>query len=345
MKKNKNWINGMDSLRFILALIVLLSHLDNPYVKVLKNSETAVGKYTAAILANSFNGIGAVIAFFIISGFVVHYPVKDAELNIRKFLIRRWIRIGVPLVILSSIAMYYDQFALIPIWSLYCELIYYTIYPILRKIKLSWLVKCQIAYFIQIILVILFCQNDILSFIYQKDVDYFGTYWQLGDFMTWIIGLPIWLLGVLVAENIDGVSVKIKDITFKELSIYRISIFVLGVTLHVLKFHFFLSDIIILNVFALLMVKWIEREIVFYKTHKSIEILEFGGQFSYSLYLCHGMCVLFLSNFMALNIYTYPIYILLSLLVSYVVYLVIEKPSHKMAQKLASLQFAHKSTA
>ncbi len=345
MKKNKIWINGMDSLRFVLALIVLLSHLDNPFVKVLKNSGTTVGKYTAAILANSFNGIGAVIAFFIISGFVVHYPVKDTELDIRKFLIRRWVRIGIPLVIISSVAMYYDQFVLIPIWSLYCELIYYTIYPILRKIKLTWLVKCQIAYLIQIILVILFCQNDILSLIYQKDVDYFGTYWQLGDFMTWIIGLPIWLLGVLVAENIDVISVKIKDITFKELNIYRISIFTVGVTLHVLKFHFFLSDIIILNVFALLMVKWIEREIVFYKTHKSIEILEFGGQFSYSLYLCHGICVLFLSYFMGLNIYTYFIYILLSVLVSYGVFIIIEKPSHKLAQNLANIKLGQQTTA
>ncbi len=325
----------MDSLRFVLALIVLLSHLDNPYVKALKSSDTLIGKYTAAILANSFNGIGAVIAFFIISGFVVHYPVKDKALNVKKFLIRRWVRIGIPLIVISTVAFYFDSFVLIPIWSLYCELAYYTIYPFLRKINLTWLAKIRIAYLIQIALVLLLCQNEIMSFIYQKDMGYYGTYWQTGEFVTWLIGLPIWLLGVLIAERIDDLSISIKNITYRELMYYRLGIYGGSIVLHVLKFQAYLSDIIILNFFALFIVKWIEREIVYYQTHPSVKSLELGGKFSYSLYLCHGLGVKFLALILVLNIYTYPVYIVLSLLISYIVYLLIEKPSHKLAQRLA----------
>ena len=119
---------------------------------------------------------------------------------------------------------------------------------------------------------------------------------------------------------------------------YRLGIYGGSIFLHVLKFQAYLSDIIILNVFALFIVKWIEREIVFYQTHPSVKSLELGGKFSYSLYLCHGLCVKFLALFLVLNIYTYPVYIVLSLLISYIVYLIIESPSHKLAQKLAILK-------
>jgi peptidoglycan/LPS O-acetylase OafA/YrhL len=320
MNNNKNWVNGMDSLRFILALIVLLSHLENPYVAALKASHTPIGKLLAGFLANAFSGIAAVIAFFIISGFVVHYPVKDKPLDVRKFLIRRWIRIGIPLI---------------PIWSLYCELMYYTIYPFLRNIKLSWTIKLKIAYLIQTLIILILCQNDIKSLIYQQDINYFATYWQTGELITWLIGLPVWLLGVVIAEKIGPLSIKLKNITFTELTLYRLAIFCTSVVLHVLKFHFFLSDIIALNIFALLMVKWIEREIIYYQIHNSFTLLEYSGKFSYSLYLCHGLCVYFLSFFMVINVYNYPIFIALSLLIAYLVYLIVEKPSHELARKLA----------
>jgi peptidoglycan/LPS O-acetylase OafA/YrhL len=335
MNNNKNWVNGMDSLRFILALIVLLSHLENPYVAALKASNNVVGKVLAAFLANAFSGIAAVIAFFIISGFVVHYPVKDKPLNVRKFLIRRWIRVGIPLIIIVVATAYFDKFVLIPIWSLYCELMYYTIYPILRRIKLSWTIKLRIAYLIQVLIILILCQNDIKSLIFQKDFNYYATYWQTGSLLTWLIGLPVWLLGVVIAEKIGPLSIKLKNITYRELTFYRLAIFAASVILHALKFHFFLSDIIALNIFALLIVKWIEREIIYYQTHKSLFILEYSGKFSYSLYLCHGLCVYFLASFMDITIYNYPIFIALSLIIAYITYLLIENPAHKLAQKLA----------
>ena len=335
MANNKNWVNGMDSLRFILALIVLLSHLENPYVAALKTSDNVIGKILAAFLANAFSGIAAVIAFFIISGFVVHYPVKDKPLDVRKFLIRRWVRIGIPLIIIAGAANYNNKFVLIPIWSLYCELMYYTIYPFLRRIKLSWTIKLKIAYLIQVLIILILCQNDIKSLIYQRDINYFATYWQTGELITWLIGLPVWLLGVVIAEKIGPLSIKLKNITYTELIFYRLGIFVISVVLHVLKFHFFLSDIIALNIFALLMVKWIEREIIYYQTHNSFRLLEYSGKFSYSLYLCHGLCVCFLSYFMEINVYSYPIFIVLSLIIAYIIYVLIESPSHKLAQRLA----------
>ena len=244
MNSSKNWIRGIDSLRFVLALIVVLHHLENPYAQALKNSSSVLGKYVGVFLANVFNGPAAVIAFFVISGFVVHNPIKNKDYDIKKFLIRRWIRIGIPLVVVSIIAYFYGNFVLTTIWSLYCELIYYTIYPILRKLKGSWRLKFQISFAIYFLMLLLLCQSDIKSMFFHKDLGYWGTYWQLGNYRSWIMGLPAWLLGVLLSERLSAEKIKNTAISFKKLLNYRFGIFSVSIVLEFLKFHFFISDII-----------------------------------------------------------------------------------------------------
>src|SRR5437763_1136751 len=126
---SSNWVNGLDSLRFILALIVLLSHLTNPWAATLKNLHLILMKVLISFLSVSFCVVGTIIGFYIISGFVIQYPNKTEITNVKKFLIRRWLRIGLPLLVISYIGIRINHFDFIPIWSLYCELIYYTIYP------------------------------------------------------------------------------------------------------------------------------------------------------------------------------------------------------------------------
>ena len=339
MNASKNWIRGIDSLRFVLALIVVLHHLENPYAQALKNSSPLFGKYLGVFLANLFNGPAAVIAFFVISGFVVHNPIKNKDYDIKKFLIRRWVRIGIPLIVVSTVAYFYDNFVITTIWSLYCELVYYTIYPILRKIKGSWRLKFQISFAIYLIMLFIFCQNDIKSLVLHKDLGYWGTYWQLGNYRSWIMGLPAWILGVLIAEKLTTENIKNAAVTFRQLVNYRMGAFTLSVVLEFLKFHSFVSDMIVLNFFALLLFVWIQKEIYYYQNHAPNSQLEYGGKFSYSLYLVHGMCIKFILSFLALNIYTYPIFLVLIVGLSYLTYLLVENPSHKLAQKLANGQW------
>jgi len=90
-------------------------------------------KYTGFFLANAFDGIGAVIAFFIISGFVIHYPNKNGIPNLKEFWIRRFVRIVIPLCIILPLGLLFDHPEKAVVWSLFCELIYYAIYPFLAK--------------------------------------------------------------------------------------------------------------------------------------------------------------------------------------------------------------------
>ena len=88
-------------------------------------------------------------------------------------------------------------------------------------------------------------------------------------------------------------------------------------------------------VMAVPIAKWLEQEIIYYKTRKPIAVLENFGKFSYSLYLCHPLIITALLPTVPLTTYTYLGYLAVCVLGAYMFYLLLEKPSHKLAEKLA----------
>ncbi|HAL82200.1 MAG TPA: hypothetical protein DCO83_08165 [Mucilaginibacter sp.] len=91
-----------------------------------------------------------------------------------------------------------------------------------------------------------------------------------------------------------------------------------------------------MNIFALLIYKWIQTEIVYFKTKPANPVLEKMGKFSYSLYLCHPLLYVILTMFISNNILTYPLIVLLTIASSYGFYLLVEKPGHKLARHINS---------
>ena len=336
IKKDKpnSWINGLDSIRFILAFIVFLSHLGNPYHVLWGQSPHVALRALAMIWGILFSGVGAVMAFFIISGFVIHYPNKEKFPETKSFLVRRWLRIGIPLLVISLIAGIFHQFSVIPIWSLYCELIYYTLYPLLIRIKISWMNKFLISFLLAAVLIIFLAPNDWSSLLQQRNINYSGAYWQLGDFLTWIVGLPCWLLGVILAQQIDAYK---KNISPLHMYSFRFLVLGIGMLLDFLKFHFFVSYFFSMNLFAILLFFWVKKEIQYFKSRPSLKILEFSGKFSYSLYLCHNVFVFFIGLVLPRTAYSYFPIVLVTLISSYLFYLGVERPSHLLSRKLAKL--------
>ena len=331
-EKNNSWIKGLDSIRFILAFIVFLSHLGNPFHELWIGSPHLALRLFAMVWGLLFSGVGAVMAFFIISGFVIHYPNRDKYPDTRSFLVRRWLRIGLPLLVISLIGAVFHRFSAIPIWSLYCELIYYTLYPALIRIKLSWFQKFLISFILSLVLIAVLASDDLSSLIHRRDMNYSGAYWQLGDLLTWVIGLPCWLLGVILAQGIDRYKAHPSAIRAYFL---RFLVLGTGIVLDVLKFHFFVSYIFSMNFFAILLFFWIRNEILYFKSRQPVRLFEFAGQFSYSLYLCHNVFVFFIGLILPLTVYSYLPVILLTLFSSYLFYLVVERPGHLLSRKLA----------
>jgi peptidoglycan/LPS O-acetylase OafA/YrhL len=331
MVDKKKWFSGIDSIRFILALVVLLSHFDDPYVGILLNSSHQFIRLLGYFLGNAFDGTAAVIAFFIISGFVIHFPNKSGIKDLKSFWTRRFLRVFIPLIIISFIGIWFKHPEKAVVWSLICELIYYAIYPFMAKVKISWFQKFVVAYIVAAIVIIAGAKHDLISLLKQTDVKYHSYYWQL-SFLTFIVGLPVWLLGVIIAEKID----KLHQITFEKVFLLRISVFILSVFFTFGRTYLYISYIISMNIFAILIYRWIQAEIVYFKTRKPIMALEKMGKFSYSLYLCHPLIYHLMSIWIINSVFTYPLLVIISIPVAYVFYLCVEKPSHHLALELSS---------
>lgn len=333
VKSNKvsgNWINGIDSIRFILALVVLLSHLENPFTIFLQQQSTKSLSIPIAFSKSIFNGIAAVVAFFIISGFAIHQSAKLNKLNWRKFILRRYVRILLPLFVIVMLGSRFNHPEKAVIWSLICELIYYMIYPLLRFLISNWILATKISFIFSYVLILSLGWNEFMAFINQTNNNFHGHYWQLGPFYTWLIGLPCWLIGIVIAEKMN----ELKPITFRLLVLLRLGILFVSIALNFLKLEYHLSYLISMNVFAILLFKWIKAEISYYKNHPANQLLEHAGRFSYSLYIVHPIAIIFLNSLVGINLMTYSLIVVSTIVLAYIYYLIVEKPSHKLATRL-----------
>lgn len=318
-------VQGLNSIRFICALIVVFGHFDTPLPPIFYTSQ--LGR----LFMTSVNGPAAVIIFFVISGFVIHYPFKDAgSIDLMPYYSRRLLRIGIPAFITILIYHFLHMEMLPPrygiLWSIICEIIYYIIYPILFYIRkfLKWEYIILIFYVIGNVLLL----NN-LNVLKQLH----NIYPALG-LSTWLIGIPCWLVGCWLSENYS----RFKIISIQKIWLLRITFFVLCSLITIVKFHlnFFLaSDCFTLNLFSLFGCIWLGFEIMYYSVSKPSKILEWAGNWSYSLYLIHPTApalVLIYLNIMGGGIKYYSLtVVIVSLICAYVFYLIIEFPSHKLS--------------
>lgn len=331
---NKNIMKkvvGLDSLRFILAFIVLLGHGGIPHIQDTIIDNPKLNYIINSILGNTFVGIAAVMAFFIISGFVIHYPYSlGRPINIKEFYLRRILRIAIPAF--TALAIYqltYNVYMGVA-WSLICEVIYYLIYPLVLKF-----VK-----YLNFIILTMFIFSYILSVSYTLMFEtYNGDFHRDGFLLTWIVGFPVWLLGVKIAENIK----KPTQITpsLIKLNKLRVLVWFLAFISSILRFHFNIAYSYSLPLFSIVAFIWIEYEIRYFSDKQENKILEYGGLMSYSIYLVHAYVFFIVKHYLVSKGQTISddwrlclVTIFGSLFASWVFYILVEKPSHKLSRSI-----------
>ena len=138
----------MDSIRFICAIWVACSHGGYPPLTITFDKDNTIEWLINGIYTSLFCGPAAVIIFFLISGFCIHYPYRESwhKKNILPFIMARVTRISAPIicaaVIVKLIGFNTSLFYLLIGWSIVCELSYYVFYPFLRSLinkKTGWL--------------------------------------------------------------------------------------------------------------------------------------------------------------------------------------------------------------
>lgn len=313
-------LKGLDSIRFLAALVVVHNHLGNP-------RWLAFVDYPWAHFLNSFGGAlffapSAVIIFFVVSGLCIHYPYASGKtLHPFEFIIRRYIRVGIPLVILTPVALWLGvDFKLFDnniLWSLFAEIIYYSLYPLLMVVqrKVGWNILIGSAFAI--------------SFLLFASIPEAPIYPVFGIKLNWLAGLPCWLLGARLAESLAKGAKPRGNIFFWR----GFAAAGMSATL-VLHFHSHLKNPFALNLYAILVYFWLLQEVLYFLSHAPWAPLERWGKWSYSLYLTHLPVITFLATRFAgvgVNL-RWALTGVSCLIVARIFYELIEKPSHRLAK-------------
>ena len=345
-------IEGLDSIRFVCALWVFFSHCGGIPLVEGADPHHPVGWLVRGIYGAFYCGPAAVIVFFVVSGFCIHFPYRNARsVPVVSFLARRYIRIGIPaavamglatLVGMESLLLHRSSFALglesirkvndrdvAIIWSLVCEMIYYTLYPALfaARRRIGWKPILAGSYVAALGVILL-----------RPDA---GSYPDFGHFLNWIVGLPCWLLGCIVAESINTTPNYM--VAAKRMWLLRFGVWSASMVALLLRFHSPVGYPWSLTVFGALAAWWLVQELRYHQLASPWRVLEWAGAWSYSIYLAHVLAIPLLARvglqldfpMLGPNL-NWALRSVLILAFCWGFYLVIERPSHLLARVAGS---------
>jgi peptidoglycan/LPS O-acetylase OafA/YrhL len=323
----------LDALRCVFALWVTVDHVGRFPLFAAVDTGTGFGHLLARGWITVIWGIPAVIGFFVISGFCIHLPFRqEGKLPVARYYARRYTRILLPVavaILLSrAFGIHQPVFGAGSIlwnsvlWSLACEELYYAVYPAARLVRnrfgWTWL------------LAPIFLCGLVTSLLYPNALD--GT--LPGTLKTAIILFPIWLLGCLLAEQSDHLPrVNSRATIWK----WRLLAWFGSWICEMLHFHAKMSLELTLLGFGVLAYFWIRKEIAYRQDGKAFRTLAWAGLWSYSLYLLHVPAAQFIERLHLANPESAGSWVVLYALVlgmTYLFYLCIEMPSHRLARRI-----------
>lgn len=310
-------IQSLDSIRFLLAAWVLLSHAGLP------DSGISLIDKTLGVI---FCGPMSVAAFFIISGYCIHRAYGNIRLDPQSFYLTRFCRIALPLLASILIAESTKAENNSVLWSIYIEIAYYAIYPIiLPAIRKFGSLSIAIASLLPATVILLSIQNDN------------GYFWEYGTILGGIYLYPLWLFGAWLAENQTQ-----QKISTTQLIGVRLIVFAAQSIALIAHFHMEIKYIYSLLAVAPLIFIWIKMEISSDTLKKTIN--PNLGLATYSIYLTHMIGINLAEN---INHPSWPVQILLAAAISSAFFFLVERPAHKLAKALQKSTYfsLHKKNA
>jgi peptidoglycan/LPS O-acetylase OafA/YrhL len=318
-------IPGFNSIRAICALCVFFGHGSappefNPFVQ-----GSLLHALFHGIQRNMWVGPAAVIIFFVVSGFCIHYSYAGSirPVALRDFYVRRFIRLCVPLAVALILTQVVGFSLESVIWSLYAEGVYYLLYPGLRKLMLisgHWkplLIGATLA----------------AGLVVASD-PWAANYPSYGAF-NWLLGLPCWLLGCHLAENISAIDTKSGPIKLSSIVFWRLGVFMVAGICSILRFHSPVGYPWTLTGFGFVVYLWLRQEVAYRRLYPAWGFMEWAGTWSYSLYLIHLPMAAFFDAGLAQRVAPKAVWIVKILMVvvaAVLFYLVVELPSHRWAR-------------
>lgn len=317
----------MDSWRFWCALWVVFGH--NGFMPLVDGVDLThlAGRVSRAVYNNLTPGPAAVIVFFVISGFCIHYPFRRASSvpALLPFYARRYLRILIPIAAAITISrplgIQLDMLGPSILWSLLCEEIYYALYPWLLRLRnrYGWRRLIAASYVVSLALAV----TNLKS----------GEYPAFGIQGNWLLGLPCWLLGCDLAESYAELAALPRPRLW--IGWWRLGAVGLSMIASVLRFHSRITYPVTLNLFAFYVYFWLRNELVAAKESTPVSWAERAGVFSYSLYITHPAAHTIWERLAVPSLGSGVSWLVATTFVvafAYGFYLVIERPSHQFAR-------------
>ncbi len=326
-------IRGLDSIRFVCAVWVVFGHLGFLPVFQSIGRDSPLELAMRGLTGNLFAGPPAVIVFFVISGFCIHYPFKIKQNSPTwRFLLKRYLRIGAPACAATLFIQYFtpenpafnvSALSGTVVWSLIAEVIYYTLYPGLLKASrtFGWGKIFGFASCLALAVILLNPTSRYLP--------------SVGPWLTWLVGLPYWILGCILAENNN--AIRDTPVSVREIWKWRIGIWIGSSVASGVMFHGGIGYPWTMIPFGMAVYLWMAREIAYFTVHRPWQMLEWAGLWSYSIYAWHmilpDILLPHLSTHLSPNI-RWCALILGVMTGCYLLYLLVEKPSHWLERRI-----------
>lgn len=316
-------LDGLDALRGLCALAVVLGHVNLPEL-----GYGAVGKILAFLFQVVSNGPAAVVVFFVVSGLCIHLPQAGGRrLSVPVFYARRSIRIGIPMVagfLLAFATGAVSEYSGV-LWSLIAELVYYAIYPLLLASakRVGWHVVLAAS-----------CLAALGLLMTDPGA---AEYPRFGWGLTWILGLPVWILGCILAESLH----RPRPANPTRAWILRFAMLGASALAIVARWHLGQRSVGFpwtLSVFGVVAWLWLGQELAQFRSRPPMAWMDRLGAASYSLYLAHVSFIhlawVHAGQGREANLAFRVALVLLALGGGWLFYLAIERPSHLLAKAI-----------
>ena len=329
----------MDAIRFVCAFAVVMFHFG---VDDLLGAfgQTDDVRILYLLLHSPFNGLAAVAVFFVVSGFCIHFPVYHGggRVHIVAYLIRRYLRVGIPYV--AAYGFYRLMgFSTKPyegvFWTLVCELMYYTLYPVLLAARNrfgSWRPVLATSLLIAAVMT--------LSRPSRMEI------YQIGVVMTWLYALPLWLFGCVLAEHFSQTAGSRPAPPKTKVWLLRASVVLAAALIYLLRETETLGYTWTLFPFGAFAAYTLRVEMEFSQMHAPSRWLESMGAWSYSLYAVHMPAKKLIDgtlHWTGTPLLLWAVKLAGVLFIAFVFYLLVERPGHILARKAAEALGAQRS--
>ena len=328
-------MRGLDTFRFIAASVVAADHGAWVPFNRIAGETSGLLKLVAGVWNGTLNGSLAVCVFFFISGFCIHFPnVANERVAVFPFWIKRGLRIGIPLAVVVGAAhlageQYVDALDSV-LWSIYCELAYYALYPVLFPfLRGRWTGAATVGACLSLTMIAAF-PNTLRPF-------NFGV-------MTFVFCAPMWLLGAVLAERYRSGALfhdRLLSVWILRGALPICGALATGALYHGPKIPLTWSVVAFTPIGYL----WLAKELQRLSGHRTIDWLEALGAAAYSIYLVHRFpLTLFLGLYQGkLPLAAYPIQAAAIGIAAFVFYRLVEKPSHQFSKRVGQ-RFVRRQT-